>query len=137
METVHHIRKKSGQPIKLIDLIGKQDMCAVNTAKSMNSGEFQSFCALSRKEKSCGHFPIKADCTKAILETLHHAEQTIHTGKMFRSCPYYTSFSAAKEADIIVADYNYIFSPTVRQNILKRLGKNLQDMLTMANFRGH
>src|SRR3989344_4299897 len=39
VETVHHIRKKSGQPIKLIDLIGKQDMCAVNTAKSMNSGE--------------------------------------------------------------------------------------------------
>lgn len=133
IETINQIRQKNNAQIKVIDLIGKQDMCAVTSAKKMNGGEFQSFCALSRKEKSCGFFPIKLDCAKAILETPHHAEQSIHTGKMFRSCPYYTSFSAGKEADIIVADYNYVFSPNVNQNILKRLGKSLSDILLIVD----
>lgn len=133
VETVQKIRKKTGKPIRVVDMIGKQDMCAVPSAKRMEGREFQAFCALSKKEKSCGYFPVKGDFAGAVVNEPLHADQVIPLGKMFRSCPYYGSLAAAKQADVVVADYNYLFADLVRMRILKSMGFELGDILLIVD----
>jgi len=51
-------------------------------------------------------------------------------------CSYEIAIELAKKADVIVGDYYYLFSPIVRQNVLKKLDIELDDIIVIVD-EGH
>jgi len=70
-----------------VALRGKKDLCTNEKA----TGSIEDFCRYLRKDSLCQHFTALTDKTSRV-----------------KKCEYYKRVREAKEADILVADYNYL-----------------------------
>ena len=148
LETLKEIKKKFGKEIIAVDLIGKKWMCPVPATDELSSFEFNEYCKAMRADNKCefyvntrsksGRPSIKAEKIVDDLKKLSpcHCEDLVEYCIKERLCPYEVSTLLAKEASIVISDYYYIFSPTIRKTFFNKKGKELGRSIVIID-EGH
>ena len=145
IDTIRMIKQKHGVLIPTVDIIGRQKMCPVGGVQSLYSREFNEYCKAVRADGTCefytntwtGKGTLTASA-KASLGSLKHVEP-LHVEELSKECaksklcPYELSLSLAKKARVIVADYYYLFNPNIRDVLLARINRSLQDCIVIVD----
>ena len=142
VDTVRKINqlRKHKPKIKLIDMIGQAGMCVQDFAKE-SPFVFSLLCSQARKYRTCKPWITKADTLKEefMREPLHVNELVqkvvTHTenGAPSVTCPWKIARESVALADVFVGDYNHLFDDGVRENSLKAMGLQLEDILIIVD----
>jgi len=148
LETIGAMREKHGTEITALSIIGKQWMCLQPGVSSLRSGEFGEFCRRLREDGQCSYY-INArkkeggatpQTTEAVsgLKVLSPLASTafLSYGEEKELCPYELAMETAKDAQVIVTDYYYMFSPSIRERFLQRLNTTLDKCIIIVD-EGH
>ena len=127
VETARKISRRSGKRIRLVDIISKQSMCPRDLSK-LPHGTFSFLCKQQSKDGSCPLFrPPPPSLVHEVLSDINDVKRTVELSVAARICPHRTALEAAKEADVLVCDFNYLFSD-LRDSVLGGIGKDLSDI---------
>ncbi|MFO1533562.1 MAG: helicase C-terminal domain-containing protein [Thermoplasmatota archaeon] len=133
VETVRLIRDRRGASIALVDLVAKRDMCLRPEAVDMHPARFPEFCSAETRSKSCSYLGDVDDMTLAsVRRGVLHVEELMHVSRQAHLCPHLVALAAAKDAQVVVADYNHLFSD-IREQSLARLGLRLSDCILVVD----
>jgi len=145
IDTLKDIKKKHGINIISCDIIGKQWMCGLKEVDKLYSNEFRDYCKKLREEDACEFYTntkkkslrptvkaLKVLDDLKILSPLH-VERFSEICIKEKLCPYEMSALIAKEASVVVADYYYIFSPTIREVFFNKIGKELEKTVVIVD----
>ena len=146
VETLKLIKKKTGQNIICADLIGKRWMCSQEIAGVFGS-DFNEFCKAIVKKGECEFYNnVKAKNglsveAKVLIKKLKmqgalHNEELMEQSKEENMCSYEIALEVAKNADVIIGDYFYIFNPHVMSTLLKKLNIELENIILIVD-EGH
>ncbi len=127
IETLRKINEKtSNNKIRCVDLIGRHSMCVeLDTFTGKCSCEY----GLPGNLKKIGYDEL----SEIILENPLHVEEVIEKAKLRKLCPWRILQTTAKDANIIVCDYNHLFIDNVRESSLPALGANLEDIIIIVD----
>ncbi len=146
IETLKDIQKKHKIDISIVDVIGKKWMCAQQGVENLRSNEFFEYCKNVREKNECefyanakenNKFTINA---KKILDQIKHdcmhTEELVQLGKLNKLCPYELAIGLGSNARVVIADYAYIFNPSIRESFLQKTGKDLGKCIVIVD-EGH
>ncbi len=148
VDTLKHIKETHNLNFNVVDLIGKQSMCVQDHVKDLYPNEFHEYCKSVKEKHECefyentkkkdGKPTVKAKQIISELKKLSpaHSEQIIDVCGEAKLCPYEMSAILAREANVIIADYYYIFNPTISENFFNKIGKKLEDSIIVVD-EGH
>ncbi len=146
VETLKEIQKKFGKEINVVDLVGKRNMCLQSGVSSLTSGEFSEFCKSLMKEKNCDYYnnliqkndvSIQAKVTlESLKNVICHTEELKSIAKESDLCPYELACMHAHKANILILDYLHILDPNIRENLLRKTSKRLNDTILIFD-EGH
>ena len=147
VDTLKQIKKKHGNDFGVVDLIGKKWMCLQETDALQNS-DFLEYCKKLRDKDECEFYlntrkksrqPTIIASNKLnelkVLGPMHVQELVEECGKQ-RLCPYEMASLMAKDAKVIIADYNCIFNPNIRDSLFARTDKKLEESIIIVD-EGH
>ena len=129
IETVRQINSRTNgieSSVKVVDLIGRESMCDFI---DMQTGK----CDCEKGSSEGSKFARRDEMSDYILEFPRHVEETIEKCKIWGLCAWSTCRYAAKDCDILVCDYNHIFSDNVRENSLPSMGINLENTIIVVD----
>ncbi|MBR9677097.1 ATP-dependent DNA helicase [Candidatus Woesearchaeota archaeon] len=143
IDTLRLINQKLKKPLKAVDIIGKKYLCAVPGIEALYSSEFAEYCKKVREDDKCEYYSntkkanklsIKAqkilgDIKGQILDT----EQLYELAQQEKLCPYELTLSLAVKANVVIADYFYLFNPTIRNNFLSKTNHSLEDSIIIVD----
>ena len=145
VDTLRQIKEKFNINFDVADLIGKKGMCLQNGVEGMANGYFHEFCKSLRDKDEC-EFYLKARQkngtptfeAKVALENIKqkspcHVQEFIEIGKKNDMCPYELAMLNATGARIIIADYYYMFSHTIRDGFLMKINKDLKGIILVVD----
>lgn len=131
LRTLREMAEAAGQPARTVDLVSKQSMCP-RPERPENSGAFYEWCAHLCETKRCKYFLKPADHARAaILDRILDVEDSVKSSARLGVCPHKASLDAAKDAEVIVCDYNTIFD--IRNGTLDRLGLDAGDLVVVVD----
>ena len=131
IETVRRIEAK-GPRVSTVDLIAKQSMCLQEGAPSFGRA-FHEFCDMKVRSRSCTFFTRdNSAVVAAVLQRTLHVQELIRASGACRVCPHKVAMDAASRANLVVCDYNYIFSE-ILERFLPRLGRSLDDLVLVVD----
>ncbi|MDY6865695.1 MAG: ATP-dependent DNA helicase [Halobacteriota archaeon] len=132
IETLKMIKSATDIDFVAVDIISKQDMCPRNISKEHHSF-FTEFCKIEQKTRSCRFFRrYDQDIVNEIKENVLHVEELCEICTDGGVCPHRTALDVGEDADIIICDYNYIFSK-MSDTILTRIGKSVEDLIIIVD----
>ena len=124
--------KENGNEFSAVDIISKQKMCPSKVARKPNI-VFNQICKQSRKKKGCTFFNSEnIEVNQYIKDNICHVEETIKLCEDNFLCSHDVALNVGKEADIIVCDYNYVFSD-IAYTILPKFNVALEDMIIIVD----
>jgi DNA excision repair protein ERCC-2 len=144
LSTVKAISNKTGKNIKCIDIIGRQSLCLVEGIDKLYSNEFAEYCRSARRNGSCLFYnhTIQKD---ALTKKAEEVAQRIEKGQFASSfevkdacvapelCPYEILMKLAKDANVVIADYYYVFNPHIRISLFSKIGLGLEDAIVIVD----
>ncbi len=144
IETLRKIKKRFQNSFSSASIIGKKWMCLQSGISSMHSSDFSEYCKKLKEEKKClfytrskksTGFTLEGKNALSILNKLgpQTTEQVIRQCKMQELCPYEISLGMASKAKAIIADYYYIFHPNISESFLKKIGKNIEELIVIVD----
>jgi len=143
INTLRQIRKKYDTNIIATDIIGKKWMCSQPAVDTLYSNEFNEYCKSLREDGKCefysktkhksGKLTVK---TKKVLDDLKqlspcHTEDIIEISREL--CSYEISTLLAKDSNVVIVDYYYIFNPSIRDNFLQKSNKKLEESIIIVD----
>lgn len=141
VDTVRRINEISDhEKISLVDMIGQSGMC-VEPFAGNRGASFSLLCANHRKNRQCKPWLTSAPAfERRILSDPLHVDQLVEmskthveNGQKTQTCPWKAARNAAKEAQLIVCDYNHLFIEGVRNASLKAMGLKLDDLVVIVD----
>lgn len=147
IETLQAIRKKYGINFNVADIIGKKWMCAMPGVDLLYSSDFAEYCKSVREEGKCEFYSRTKDGSKVTVEARKsleeikaigccHSEKVIEIAKENMLCPYEIASILAAESAVIVADYSYVFNPSIRESFFGKAGKEIGKSIIIID-EGH
>ncbi|MBW2981841.1 DEAD/DEAH box helicase family protein, partial [Candidatus Woesearchaeota archaeon] len=148
LDCLKRIKKKYQKDIIAVDIIGKKWMCPVPGTDELFSYEFFEFCRSMKQDNKCEYYvnsrkksgrpTVQAEKAVDDLKKLSpcNCEDLIKYCSKEKLCPYEISTLMAKEASVIISDYYYIFSPSIRETFFKKTEKDLEDSIIIID-EGH
>ena len=137
MKAAHEIR------LEVSDVIGKRWMCPLVGTGKLYSAEFTEFCKKNREEGTCEYYsncrtgselsPKAKHLLSQLKGRILNTEQLIGLAGTDKLCPYEISLLHAAKANVIVADYYYIFHPKVSDSFLQRVRKDLERCIVIVD----
>ena len=145
IDTLQLIKKKTGKNFVVADLLGKRWMC--NHQLPPGAVDFTEFCKTLVERGECEFynrvFQKKATTIEAkrLVSSLQQegplsADELMARAQEEKLCSYEIALLLSKKAQVIIADYNYLFNPHIREAILGKLDKKLQDITVIVD-EGH
>ncbi len=132
INTLRLIQKRCGTEMVIIDVISKQNMCPNREAK----GHYQSFrdyCNLLVKKHRCRyHETYSMPPYEKIANEILHVAKLADICENSGICPHRAAMDMGKYADIIVCDYNYIFSDMLK-TMLDRFEIHLDEIIIIVD----
>lgn len=130
IETLRKISDNRGG-IVAVDIISKQSLCPLSDSR--DSSSFQDFCESRIATETC---PYYRRSTKPLVDVVRrrvlHVDEVARICRAFGRCPHKTAMDCLPEADIVICDYNYVFSP-LRDIILEKTKRALEDILVVVD----
>ncbi|MBR9700776.1 ATP-dependent DNA helicase [Candidatus Woesearchaeota archaeon] len=149
LDTITQIRQKHNVDIKVVNIIGKKHMCLQPGVQGLSGKEFAEYCKAMREDDVCEHYTrlrtgedISPTASSALVQLGKNSPNTPEQVKMFcaqeeyKLCPYEMSMLQAKDANVILCDYSYIFNSNIREGFLSRIGSNLGNCILIVD-EGH
>jgi len=131
IETLQRMKDQGGE-IAAIDIISKQAMCPLPEVLKLHRA-FQEFCNLKVKTKSCSYNNRSSEgIAKIVRERIMHVQDLMELCRIYGTCPHKTALEAARKGDIIVCDYNYLFSD-ISERVLGRIDRELEDLIIVVD----
>ncbi|MCB9358904.1 ATP-dependent DNA helicase [Candidatus Woesearchaeota archaeon] len=147
IDTLKKIKEKHGTDIVISDIIGKKHMCLQSGVETLYSNQFFEYCKSLREDGKCEFYNntytngtklsvrskkvlndllIRGTCTtKEIIQASEESPEKL--------CPYEIAQQMAKSANVIIADYYYLFNPSIRNNFLNKIGKDIEDIIIIVD----
>lgn len=117
-----------------VDIISKQSLCPL--AGSLQFSSFQDFCELRTASGTCAYYGKSTKpLVDVIRERILHVDEIAELCKTFGRCPHRTAIDCFPDADVVISDYNYLFSP-IRDVILEKARRPLEDLIIVVD-EGH
>ncbi|MBI2549378.1 ATP-dependent DNA helicase [Candidatus Woesearchaeota archaeon] len=146
IETLKQIKQKYNTPFVVADMIGKKWMCAQPNTEHFPSSDFAEFCKHLVVEGKCPYYnntrnkmnlTVKAKTIhEELKQGIHHTDHIIATCTSHELCPYEVAVSLAKNAQVIIADYLYLFAPYIRDSFFLKIQRNLPETILIID-EGH
>ncbi|MAE13614.1 hypothetical protein CMO92_03540 [Candidatus Woesearchaeota archaeon] len=143
LDTLQLIKEKFNLHFGVVSLIGKKGLCLQPGVQSLTAKNFHEFCRAMREDKKCEYYErmkTKETASPEAELALHDLEQgtmgstrVIEVAEQRQLCPYELSLLLAKRAKVIVGDYLYLFSPTIRTSLLAKLGRQLDQCIVIVD----
>lgn len=141
IETIEKIKEKAD--ICCVDIIGKKHMCGQKGVNILTSSEFSEYCKSVREKEECEYFSNIKKNNKLSLETellakefmrkVEHVEAFVRKCKKERLCPFEMACIVGKKANVIIADYNHVMHPGIRDTLFKKTGKSLANSILIMD----
>lgn len=145
VDTLQKIKNKHNLKFSVVDMVGKNHMCAREEAEDIKVN-FYGYCNALKNDSACAYY----DGTKSgkdlsgqaekLIQILSsrptHSEETKVLGRSMTLCPYEVAAHASGKASVIISDYNYIFYPRVRDAFFERNGISLENVIVIID-EGH
>lgn len=138
IETLKKISTNHKKEIKVADFIGKKWMCLHPGVTQLSSSEFAEYCSKHIEKKTCDLFNNIKNKGKLSIETkllLEGIKEPLAVEKIKQLCkekslcPYEITSLIAKDAQIIIGDYFHMLDPHIRDSLLKKANKQLEDVI--------
>jgi DNA excision repair protein ERCC-2 len=130
IETLRKISDIRGG-IFAVDIISKQSLCPMSPSE--HSASFQDLCELRKAARTC---PYHLRSTKPLVDVVRrqilHVDEIAYVCNAFGRCPHRTAMDCLPEADVVICDYNYVFSP-LNGIILEKAKRSLEDVLVVVD----
>lgn len=146
IETLQHIKRKYNSQFIVADMIGKKWMCAQPNTEHFPSSDFAEFCKHLVAEGKCPYYnntrnkmqltPKAKSIHEELKQGVHHTDHIIATCTSHELCPYEVAVSLAQKAQVIIADYLYLFAPYIRDNFFLKIQRSLQEIIVIID-EGH
>ena len=107
--------------VRAVDKIAKEKMCLHRLRNPHETGALR--CELSRA--FCSYSKISQQAVSGLLESEMAAHDSNSFCGEFHSCPHFSALAAMQRADVIIADYRYLFDGGVLEVFLKSSGAAL------------
>lgn len=145
IQTLKEIKNKFVNNFQVVSIIGKKWMCLVPGVQTLYSSDFVEYCKKARENKKCDFynntrktstkFTDKANLVLKDIKDLGPltTEEVIKQGEYNNMCPYELSLGMASKAKVIITDYYYLFNSHINQNFLKRIDKNIEDLIVIVD----
>ena len=131
IETLERMEGR-GARLRVVDVIGKHAMCLQPNAPR-GGRAFHAFCDLKVSSRSCSYYATPcADAAAEIRERPLHVQDLIRVSERHGTCPHKAALEAAKDAQIVVCDYNYVFSD-LQGRIFARIGRRLDEVVLIVD----
>ncbi|MBU0979365.1 MAG: ATP-dependent DNA helicase [Nanoarchaeota archaeon] len=143
IETLRQMKARHGTGIKVADIIGKRWMCGQPHADELMSRDFAEYCRALREQGSCEYYTntktkhrpsVEANLLASGISAQIPTTREIFDESVSRKlCPYEMACLLAKDAQVIIADYYYIFDEDIRNNFFNRISKKLEDCILVID----
>ncbi len=142
IETLKEISKAHHIKISVLDLINKQEMCPMEASKELDRNDFIDYCKDMRKTKKCPYYRNTrkeelTDNAKRVLEELSgrplHSNELVSACVDNKLCPYEIGLELGKKAKVVVCDYFHLFKNEIRNSLLARTGKVLDESIIIID----
>jgi DNA excision repair protein ERCC-2 len=131
IETLRMIKERHGRNFVVSDIISKQAMCPQDIANEFHA-VFGMLCSLQVKGNACPYYRTDENLNAYLAGSLHHVEEIKEIASREQVCPHRAAMEVAAGANVVVCDYNYIFSDA-SDGILERLGVGLDDIIMIVD----
>jgi len=135
IDTLRLIKERNGLNLTAVDITSKQSMCprAVSIYREFYS-LFNEFCRNEQRNKRCWYYMNHdADALARIRSEIMHVEELCEWCKTRQVCPYKAALEVGKSADVIVCDYNHLFSRDIASKMLEKIEKNLDELIVIVD----
>ncbi|MGM5482305.1 MAG: ATP-dependent DNA helicase [Nanobdellota archaeon] len=143
LETLKAMKEKFNLDLKVIDIVGRQWMCSQPNIDKLYSGEFYEYCKSLKEGDKCEFFlntknknKLTTEAKSAISDlnkTISNSEEITKVCQRAKLCPYELSLSMAAKADVVIADYYYVFHPQISDLFLKKTNKDLNESIIIVD----
>lgn len=144
LDTLDAIKKKYGLSIPVIDMIGKKHLCLQEGVQLLSSGEFSEYCKQVRENKQCQYYEKARDGNEFTMDAKVVGEDLIKLSPLRIDkhlehceqaglCPYEMNLYLGQKARVIVADYYYIFNPSVSKSFMHKVKKELANCVIIVD----
>ncbi len=132
VDTLREMSSRRGESIKVVDVISKRDMCP-RPESQMAFISFGDFCKNQIKNHMCKfHEGGMRGVVKRIESSIMHVNELVQVCVNNQVCPHKAALEAAANADVLICDYNYIFS-SLSETVLQRLGRGLENVILIID----
>ncbi len=143
IETLKQIRTNCNIQITVADLIGKRWMCH-QTISDLFGSDFNEYCKTVVEKEECNYYknvrqkknlqPAAALLIKEIeTQCALHNEELMSITREKKMCGYEISLALAKNAQIIIADYNYLFNTNVQTSFFNKIDWSLEESIIIID----
>lgn len=154
VEALRGINSKYGLKLRVVDLVGKKHLCIDEQTTQKEGRGFYELCKKKRENQTCVHYghargydTLSKEKAKMARHAFGEQMNGVHSsaeikdessnatlgGQPWSMCPYETSMELAKKANVIIADYFHIFSPSVSELVLPKLGKKPENCILIVD----
>lgn len=143
LETVRKINKNKGKKIRVANIVGKKHLCALDNVDSLYSSEFNEYCRSLRNDKKCLFYNNTykdKTLSRTAVQVIDHLSTEPRTTEFVRNfckdyilCPYEISCQMAKNADLIIADYNHIFNSSIREQLFDKINAQIENSIVIVD----
>ncbi len=132
VDTLRMIKERCGIDIVVVDIISKQDMCPMREAKGHYSA-FRELCEFLVKKHKCEfHENYSRYAYEKLVSDILHVDELKNICVEFGMCPHRAALDVGKHADIVICDYNYIFSDML-DTMLDKFEKDLEGIILIVD----
>ena len=135
IDTLRLIKQHAKLNFVAVDVTSKQSMCPRATSIYQEYYSlFNEFCKSEQKNKRCRYF-LKNDeeALRRISADILHVEELCDWCAGRGVCPYKAALEVAERADVVVCDYNYLFSPDIAEMVLEKIEAGLDDLIVIVD----
>ncbi len=147
IKTIADINRKAksrgdNKPLNYMAFIGKRNMCAHKDRDLYPASDFNEFCKKSRETGKCKFYintknEENAEQIKEIIDetsrSAMNVEGFVNLSGSCKFCPYEVAGKKAFKADVVICDYNYLFSAGIRENFLGKIGRTLDECIVVVD----
>lgn len=143
LETLEKIKGRNNLKLGVTDIIGRKWMCAQPHVDKLYSGEFYEFCKSLREGEKCEFYnntknknKLTTEAKRVINElgnTINANNDLVKNCEKSKLCPYEISMHMATNSEVVVADYYYLFHPSISNLFLSKTGKEIEESIIIAD----
>ncbi|MEA3254819.1 MAG: helicase C-terminal domain-containing protein [Candidatus Altiarchaeota archaeon] len=132
VDTLKLIKKVRKVDFTVVDVISKQAMCPRDIAQEYYA-VFNELCKIEQKTRKCRFFrKYDRGVTDRIKAEIMHVEELKDLCTINGICPHRAALDAARHTNVLICDYNYLFSG-ISETVLDNLNIDLSDIILVVD----